>query len=82
MPYIENIGVEILVLSSFVLISNIDLLIAEALTGEPNEKYPIFNKEPSHDNDEFETILIGDFCAFYETIVYFYRYQFMRYILT
>ena len=31
------------------MISNIGLLIAEALTGEPNEKYPSFNEEPSPD---------------------------------
>ena len=41
-PY--NIGVEVLVLSSVVLISNIGLLTAEVLTGEPNEKDPTFNK--------------------------------------
>ena len=40
----DNIGVEILVLSSVDLISNIGLLTAEALTGEPNEKDPTFNK--------------------------------------
>ena len=53
-PY--NIGVEILVLSSVSLISNIGLLPAEALTGEPNEKDPTFNKEPSPDNDEFTAL--------------------------
>ena len=49
---IYNIGVEILVLSSVALISNIGLLTAEALTGETNEKYPTFNKETSPNNDE------------------------------
>ena len=49
-PY--NIGVEILVLSSVAWISNIGLPTAEALTGEPNEKEPTFNKEPSPDNNE------------------------------
>ena len=63
MPDIDIIGVEILVLYSVDLISNIGLLIAEALTGEPNEKEPTFNKEHSPDNDEFETILISDFCV-------------------
>ena len=52
MPYPYNIGLEILVLSSVALISNIGLLTAEALTGEPNEKEPTFNEEPSPDNDE------------------------------
>ena len=52
MPDPDNIGVEILVLSSVALISNIGLLTAEALTGEPNEKESTFNKEPSPDNDE------------------------------
>ena len=53
-PY--NIGVEILVLSSVALISNIGLLIAEAVTDEPNEKYTTFNKEPSFDNDKFTAL--------------------------
>ena len=47
-----NKGVEILVLSSVALISNIDLLTSDALTGELNEKYPTFNDEPSPDNDK------------------------------
>ena len=34
------------------LISNIGLLTAEALAGEPNEKEPTFNEEPSPDNYE------------------------------
>ena len=34
------------------LISNISLLTAEALTGEPNYKEPTFNNEPSPDNYE------------------------------
>ena len=34
------------------LISNIGLLAAEAITGEPNEKEPTFNEEFSPDNDE------------------------------
>ena len=62
-PHPYNIGVEILVLSSVVLISNIGLLTAEALTGELNEKYPTFNEEPSPDNYKVETILIGYFCV-------------------
>ena len=41
-----------LFLSSVALISNIGLLTSDALTGEPNEKEPIFNKEPSPDIDE------------------------------
>ena len=41
-----------MVLQSMALISNIVLLIAEALTGEPNEKYPTFNEELLPDNDE------------------------------
>ena len=41
------------------MITNIGLLTAEALTGEPNKKYPTCNEEPLPDNDEFETILIG-----------------------
>ena len=67
-PY--NIGVEILVLSSVALISNMGLLTAEALTGEPNEKDPTFDEEPSPDNDEVETILIGNFYVFDKTMVY------------
>ena len=46
------------------LISNIGLLTVESLTGEPNNKEPNFDKEPSLINDEVETILIGDFCFF------------------
>ena len=38
------------------LISNIGLLIEEALNGEQNEKEPTFNKEPSPDNDEVATL--------------------------
>ena len=38
------------------LISNIYLLTEEALTGEPNEKEPTFNKEPSHVNDEVTSL--------------------------
>ena len=52
LPYTDNICVEILVLSSVALISNIGLLTAEVLTSEPNEKEPTFNEEPSPDNDE------------------------------
>ena len=63
-------GVEIFVLSSVALISNIGLLIAEALTGKPNEKETTFNEEPSPDDDEFETIFISDFYVFDKTIVY------------
>ena len=36
LPYPDNIGVEILVLHSMALVSNIGLLTAETLTGEPN----------------------------------------------
>ena len=70
LPYLDNIGVEILFLPSVALISNIGLLIEDALTGEPNEKDPTFNKEPSPDNDEFETILISGFCVFEKIMVY------------
>ena len=52
------------------LISNIGLLPAEELTGEPNDKYLTFNKEPSLDNDESDTILIGDLCVFEIPMVY------------
>ena len=38
------------------LISNIGLLTAEALTGEPNDKEYTYNKEPSPDNDEVTTL--------------------------
>ena len=41
----DNIGVEILVWYSVALISNIGLLTAKALTGEPNDNDPTFNKE-------------------------------------
>ena len=44
LPYPDNICEEILVLYSVALISTIGLLTADALTGEPNEKNPIFNK--------------------------------------
>ena len=58
------------------LISNISLLTVEALTGEPNEKEPTFNKEPSPDNDEGETILIGDLCVLKASVVIIYtRYR-------
>ena len=63
LPDLDNIGVKILILSSLALISNIGLLTAEALTGEPNDKEPTFNKETSPDNDEVDTILISDFCV-------------------
>ena len=49
---LDNIGVEVLALYSLALISNIGLLTAEALIGEPNEKDPTFNNEPSPDNNE------------------------------
>ena len=52
LPDPNNIGVEILVLSSLALISNIGLLTAEALTGEPNQKETTFEKEPSSNNDQ------------------------------
>ena len=58
-PDPDNIGVEILLLFSVALISNIGLPTAEALTGEPNEKDLTFNKETLTDNDEVEKILIG-----------------------
>ena len=51
-PDPDNICVEILVLYLVALISNIGLLTEEALAGEPNDKEPTFNKEPSPDNDE------------------------------
>ena len=44
LPDPDNIGEEILVLSSVALISNIGLLTSEALTGEPNDKEPTFKK--------------------------------------
>ena len=66
----DNIGVEILVLSSAALISNIGLLTAKSLTGEPNEKEPTFNEEPSPDNDEVQTIFISYFCVFEKIMVY------------
>ena len=50
-----------MILSSLALISDIGLLTAEAITGEPNEKKPTFNKENLPDNDEVKTILIGNF---------------------
>ena len=49
--YLDNINVEILILYPVALISNIYLLTAESLTGEPNEKEPTFNDEPSPDNE-------------------------------
>ena len=51
-PELENIDVEILVLSLVALISNIGLLTAEALADDPNEKEPTLNAEPSYGNDE------------------------------
>ena len=48
----DNIGVEILVLSSVSVISNIGVPTVKALTSEPNEKEPNFNKEPSPGNDK------------------------------
>ena len=52
-----------LVFSSFSLISNIGILAAEAITGEPNEKEPTSNKETLPDNYEVKTILIVYFCV-------------------
>ena len=52
------------------LISNIYLITEEENTCETNEKEPTFNEEPSPDNDEAETILIGDLCVFDKTMVY------------
>ena len=52
LPDPDNIGAVILVLSSVALISNIGLLKAEELTGEPNDKDPAFNEELSPYNDE------------------------------
>ena len=52
MPDTDNIGVEILVLSSVALISNTGLLTAEALTGKPNDKELTLNEEPSPNNGE------------------------------
>ena len=59
-----------MVLSSVALISNIGLLTAEELTSEPNEKDLTLNEEPSPDNDEVDTILMGDLCVFDKTMVY------------
>ena len=59
-----------MVFSSAALLSNIGLLTAEALTGEPNDIEPIFDEEPLPDNDEVETILIGNFCVFEKSMVY------------
>ena len=67
MPGPDNLGVEILVLSSVDLISNTCLLPVEALTGEPNEKQHISN---SRINDKVETILICAFYVFNKTMVY------------
>ena len=64
LTYTDNIGVEILVLSPLDLIWNIALLTAEAVTVEPNDEDPTFNKEPSPDNDEVKNIFISDFCSF------------------
>ena len=47
-----------LVLHSVALISNIGLLTAEALTGEPNEKEYTFNKELSPDNNEVAALYL------------------------
>ena len=52
------------------MITNIGLLIEEVLTGEPNEKEPTFNKEPSPDNDEVKNIFIGGLCVFEKIMVY------------
>ena len=52
------------------LISNIGLPTAEALTVEANYKEPNSNKDPSPDNDEVKTILIGDLCVFEKTMVH------------
>ena len=40
----DNLGVEILVLSSVAMVLNIVLLTANELTGETNEKKPNFNE--------------------------------------
>ena len=61
-PY--NIGVDISFLSSVTLISNIVLITAESFTGERIKKGPPSNEENLPNNDEVETILIGDFCVF------------------
>ena len=58
MPDPDKIGVEILVLYSVAVISNIVILIVEALTGETNKKYPTFNKEPSPDNYEVTSLYL------------------------
>ena len=50
-PDPDNIGVVILVFSSVALISNIGLLTAEAVPGEPNYKEPTFDEEISPEND-------------------------------
>ena len=70
MPDPDNIGVEILVLSSVALISNIVLLTEYVLTSELNEKDPIFKKQPLTNNDEVDNILIGHLCVFCKTMVY------------
>ena len=59
-----------MVLYSVALISNIVVLTAESISGEPNEKETTFNKEPLPINDEFQTILIRDFFVFDKTVVY------------
>ena len=70
LPDPDNIGVVILVFSSLAFISNIYLLTAETITGEPNDKESTFNKYPLPDNDYFKTILIGDFCVVDKSMVY------------
>ena len=45
-----------LFLLSVALISNIGLLTAEALTGEPNDKEPTFSEEPSPDINKVTTL--------------------------
>ena len=48
----NNIGLKTFFPSSVSLISNIVLLIEEAITGKQNDKDPTFDKEPLPDNDE------------------------------
>ena len=45
-------------MSTVSLISNIGLLIAEAITGEPNEKETTSNVDPVYDNDEVTALYL------------------------
>ena len=54
------------------------LLIEEALTGEPNQKEPTLNKEPSTDNDEVTALELtpppNDTGAFHDIGGYIFDY--------